>query len=48
VQPHVLATGLWATMDGLIRNWMFEPASFGLVQTGDQVIRTMFEGIRAK
>jgi TetR/AcrR family acrAB operon transcriptional repressor len=48
VQPQVLATGLWATMDGLIRNWMFEPASFGLVQTGDQVIRTMFEGIRAR
>jgi TetR/AcrR family acrAB operon transcriptional repressor len=46
VQPQVLAIGLWATMDGLIRNWMFEPNSFGLVKAGDQVIGTMLEGIR--
>lgn len=48
VQPQVLAVGLWATMDGLIRNWMFEPDSFGLVKVGDQVIGTMLEGIRIR
>jgi TetR/AcrR family acrAB operon transcriptional repressor len=48
VQPQVLAIGLWATMDGLIRNWMFDPASFNLVKTGDQVIGTMLEGIRMR
>jgi len=48
VQPQVLAIGLWALMDGLIRNWMFEPGSFGLVKAGDQVIGTMLEGIRTR
>jgi TetR/AcrR family acrAB operon transcriptional repressor len=48
VQPQVLAIGLWAVMDGMIRNWMFEPGSFGLVKVGDQVIRTMLEGIRPR
>lgn len=48
VQLHTFALGLWAMMDGLIRNWMFEPGSFGLVETGDRLIRTMLEGVRAK
>jgi TetR/AcrR family acrAB operon transcriptional repressor len=48
VQPQVLAIGLWAVMDGMIRNWMFEPASFSLVKVGDQVIGTMLEGIRTR
>ena len=48
VQPQVLAIGLWAAMDGLIRNWMFEPDSFALIATGDQVIGTMLEGIRTR
>jgi TetR/AcrR family acrAB operon transcriptional repressor len=48
VQLHVLATGLWAIMDGLIRNWMFEPDSFGLVETGDKLIATMLDGIRTR
>lgn len=48
VPPQLVATGLWALMDGLIRNWMFEPGSFSLVETGDQLIGTMLEGIRAR
>ena len=48
VQTQVFAIGLWAMMDGLIRNWMFEPASFGLVETGGELIGTMLEGIRTK
>lgn len=48
VQLQVFAFGLWALMDGLIRNWMFEPTSFGLVETGDELIGTMLDGIRTK
>lgn len=48
VQTQMFAIGLWAMMDGLIRNWMFEPDSFGLVETGDEMIGTMLEGIRTR
>jgi TetR/AcrR family acrAB operon transcriptional repressor len=48
VRTQVFALGLWAMMDGLIRNWMFEPGAFGLVETGDALIGTMLEGIRVK
>lgn len=48
VQPQVLALGLWSVMDGLIRNWMFEPDSFGLIETGDEIIGTMLAGVRTK
>lgn len=46
--PQQVATGLWALMDGLIRNWMFEPASFSLIELGDKMIATMLEGIRTR
>jgi TetR/AcrR family acrAB operon transcriptional repressor len=46
--PQLLATGLWALMDGLIRNWMFEPTSFSLVDLGERMIGTMIEGIRTR
>ena len=48
VEPPLLATGLWALMDGLIRNWMFEPTSFSLIELGDKMIGTMLDGLRAK
>lgn len=48
VQPQVLATGLWALMDGLIRNWMFEPESFSLIDTGDKLVGTMLAGVRTR
>jgi TetR/AcrR family acrAB operon transcriptional repressor len=48
VQPQVLATGLWSLMDGLIRNWMFEPDSFSLIDTGDKLVGTMLDGVRAR
>jgi TetR/AcrR family acrAB operon transcriptional repressor len=48
VDPQLLAIGLWALMDGLIRNWMFEPASFSLIGLGDRMVGTMLEGIRTK
>ncbi|QNA90040.1 TetR family transcriptional regulator [Massilia sp. Dwa41.01b] len=46
--PQLMATGLWALMDGLIRNWMFEPTSFSLVDLGERMIGTMLEGIRVR
>ena len=48
VEPQQLAIGLWSLMDGLIRNWMFEPTSFGLVELGGKMIGTMLDGIRTK
>ena len=48
VDPQLLATGLWALMDGLIRNWMFEPTSFSLINLGGNMIGTMLDGIRVR
>lgn len=48
VEPQMLAVGLWSLMDGLIRNWMFEPTSFSLVDLGDKMMATMLEGIRTR
>ena len=48
VEPQMLAVGLWSLMDGLIRNWMFEPTSFSLVELGDKMMATMLEGIRTR
>ncbi|WP_308635706.1 TetR family transcriptional regulator, partial [Massilia brevitalea] len=48
VNPRTIALGLWATMDGMIRNWMFEPKAFGLMETGMHVIDTLLDGIRAR
>lgn len=46
--PQLVSTGLWALMDGLIRNWMFEPTSFSLVDLGEKMVGIMLEGIRAR
>ena len=48
IEPHMLATGLWALMDGLIRSWMFERGAFSLIETGDQLIGIMLEGVRTR
>jgi TetR/AcrR family acrAB operon transcriptional repressor len=45
---QLLSTGLWSLMDGLIRNWMFEPTAFSLIDLGDKMIGTMLEGVRIK
>jgi len=48
IEPQLVAMGLWALMDGLIRNWMFEPSAFSLIDLGDKMIGTMLEGIRTR
>jgi len=48
IDVHVVALGLWSMMDGVIRNWMFEPASFGLLETGAEILDVYLGGIGAK
>jgi len=46
VEPHRTALALWIMMDGLIRNWMFDPQRFDLVQIGKSVIDPYLDGLR--
>lgn len=48
IDPGLIAMGLWSLMDGLIRNWMFDPGSFKLIDTGDRLLGTMLDGIRMR
>lgn len=45
--PQVAATGLHALMDGLLYNWLLDPASFDLEVTGLQVLDTYLRGLTA-
>jgi TetR/AcrR family acrAB operon transcriptional repressor len=42
-----VALALWIMIDGLIRNWMFNPTSFDLLQQGQWVIDPFMRGLRA-
>lgn len=46
VDPHDAALGLWVMLDGLIRNWIFEPAMFELQELGGSVLDTYLVGLR--
>ena len=37
----------WIMIDGLIRNWIFEPTSFDLLAVGGHVVDTYLAGLRA-
>ena len=39
--------GGWIMVDGLIRNWIFEPTMFNLQELGGTVIDTYLAGLRA-
>lgn len=41
------AQGGWIMVDGLIRNWIFEPTWFDLMELGGTVIDTYLSGLRA-
>ena len=41
------AMGCWIMIDGLIRNWIFEPTSFDLLAVGGHVVDTYLAGLRA-
>ena len=47
VEPDRVALALWIIIDGLIRNWMFDPQGFDLLQIGQCVIDPYLDGLRA-
>ncbi len=42
------AVGLYALVDGLIRNWLLDPDSFDLVETGDRLVANFCLGLAAR
>jgi TetR/AcrR family acrAB operon transcriptional repressor len=42
-----IALAMWTMIDGMIRNWMFAPQSFDLLELGKCVIDPYMEGLRA-
>ena len=47
IDPASVALALWTMIDGLIRNWMFDPQDFDLLALGKCVIDPYLEGLRA-
>jgi TetR/AcrR family acrAB operon transcriptional repressor len=47
IDPAIVALAMWTMIDGLIRNWMFDPKSFNLLEMGRCVIDPYVEGLRA-
>jgi TetR/AcrR family acrAB operon transcriptional repressor len=47
VEPGAVALAMWTMIDGLIRNWMFDPKSFDLLELGRCVIDPYMDGLRA-
>jgi len=48
VSPRAAAMGMWALMDGLIRNWLFKPSAFDLLEVGTEVVDAHIEGLRPR
>ncbi|WP_020652778.1 TetR family transcriptional regulator C-terminal domain-containing protein [Massilia niastensis] len=48
VDPRNAAMGFWTMIDGLIRNWVFEPSTYDLMELGGQVLDTYLAGLRAR
>ncbi|PQO94871.1 TetR family transcriptional regulator [Massilia phosphatilytica] len=46
VNATQVALGLWTMIDGLIRNWMFDPQEFDLLALGKCVIDPYLDGLR--
>lgn len=46
IDPRASAIGLWVLMEGLIRNWLFDPAAFDLLAVGTTVVETYLNGLR--
>jgi TetR/AcrR family transcriptional regulator, acrAB operon repressor len=47
VVPREAALAMWSLVDGLIRNWLFEPAAFDLLEVGAHAIDAQLDGLRA-
>lgn len=48
IVPRTVALAMWTMIDGLIRNWMFDPRGFDLRELGKCVIDPYLEGLRAR
>jgi TetR/AcrR family acrAB operon transcriptional repressor len=46
VDPSVVALGLFALVDGLLRAWLLDPRSFDLVRVGEQIVDMHLECLR--
>jgi TetR/AcrR family acrAB operon transcriptional repressor len=46
VTPRAAAIGMWVLVDGLIRNWLFDPSAFDLLAVGTEVIGGHIDGLR--
>ncbi|RYI84739.1 MAG: TetR family transcriptional regulator, partial [Acetobacteraceae bacterium] len=46
--PATAAMAMWAMVDGLIRNWMFEPERFDLMKMGQCLIDPYVDGLRLR
>jgi TetR/AcrR family acrAB operon transcriptional repressor len=47
VVPRAAALAMWSLVDGLIRNWLFDPQSFDLLEVGAHAIDAQLNGLRA-
>jgi TetR/AcrR family acrAB operon transcriptional repressor len=45
--PRVVALGLYALLDGLLRTWLYAPDDFDLVKTGTQIVDLHLDSLRA-
>ena len=48
VDPRKASMSVWVMLDGLIRNWIFEPGAFELVDLGADLIDTYIAVLRAR
>lgn len=46
VSPRVMALGLWAIVDGLIRIWLLDPDAFNLQRVGRQMTDSYIDSLR--
>jgi TetR/AcrR family acrAB operon transcriptional repressor len=46
IDAATVALAMWTMIDGMIRNWMFAPQSFDLLELGKCVIDPYMEGLR--
>lgn len=46
VDPHAVALGLWAIIDGLLRTWLLDPQAFDLLKVGAQIVDTHLASLR--
>jgi TetR/AcrR family acrAB operon transcriptional repressor len=48
IEPHAASLAMWALVDGLIRNWLFDPSLYDLMKVGTLAIDAQLDGWRAR